>query len=400
MSKLTPFDVTSASFLNSPYPYYDRLHEGDLMYHDAKLNAYFVGKYVDVSRILTSPTFTTAPLAKRAEPVMRGRVLAQMEGDEHAAKRRTVVHGLHGKGFRERTGMLIRKHAEALLKPHQPVGVIDLVTDFGKPYAVLMTLDLLGLSTGAHKQMATWLAGIADFITRLEMDDERRAYDVECSRQLAEYLLPIIRDRQARPGYDLISMLCSTETAGQKISTSEVIALCLNILAAATEPVDKTLGLMFKHLLDHPAQFADVGRDRTLLTAALDETLRYTPPVQLIPRQPSADVEISGVAVPKDSLVFCLIGAANRDPSAFPHPDRFDIYRGKTNPGGCRHLAFGAGTHVCVGAAFSQIELSATAGIIMDLLPDMKFADGFEYREVGLYTRGPASLLVRFDKSI
>src|SRR4051794_33775928 len=112
MSKLTPFDVTSSDFLASPYSYYARLHEGNLIFHDAKVNAYFVGKYADVHRILTSSVFTTAPVGKRVEPVMHDRVLAQMEGDEHAGKRRIVSRGLHGKAFRERTGMLVRKHTE------------------------------------------------------------------------------------------------------------------------------------------------------------------------------------------------------------------------------------------------------------------------------------------------
>jgi pulcherriminic acid synthase len=397
VSKLAPFSVTCPEFQASPYASYKRLHDGDLIYYDQNLNAYFVGKYRDVKHILTNPVYTTAPLAKRAEPVMRDRFLAQMEGEEHDGKRRMVVRGLHGKSLRERLSALTRKHTEKLLAPYLPIGSVDLVNDFGKQFAVIMTLDMMGLPTGNHKQVAMWLAGIADFVTRLDMDEERRAYDIECSRQLGEYLLPIVQERQRGGGHDMISMLIASKVGGQVMSTSEVLALCLNVLLAASEPVDKTLGLMFKHLLDHPEQFAAVRQDRTLVTNALDETLRLTPPVQLIPRQPCEDVEISGVAVAKDSLVFNLIGAANRDPSVFPDPDRFDIYRGKSD-GGDRHLAFGAGTHVCVGAAFSMVELELTAGNMMDMLPDMKYAAGFEYREVGLYTRGPASLRVTFDK--
>src|SRR5208282_3662149 len=157
--------------------------------------------------------------------------------------------------------------------------------DFGKQFAVLMTLDVMGLPTANHKQVAMWLGGIADFVTRLDMDEEHRTYDIECSRQLAEYLLPIVQERQQGGGRDLISTLCASKVGGQEMSTSEVLALCLNILLAASEPVDKTLGLLFKHLLDHPKHFAAVHQDRTLLTNALDETLRLTPPVQLIPRQ-------------------------------------------------------------------------------------------------------------------
>lgn len=400
MSILTRFQIDSADFARDPYPAYERLHREDLMYFDPKYGAYLVGKYEDCVQILTSPTFTTRPLTSRAEPVMRGRVLAQMEGDEHGSKRKIVVRGLNGKSHRERFVPLIRQTAERLLEPFLGCGKIDLVNDFGKDFAVGVTLGILGLPLDNSAQVAIWHAAIADFITSLEMDQGRRDRNIECSRLLAEYLRPFVEDRQRQPGDDLISLLCSAEIDGQRMSTSEVIALCLNVLAAATEPADKTLALLFKHLIDHPEQFAAVLDDRVLLADAIDETLRITPPVQLIPRQPSEGVTISGVAIPGDSLVFCLIGAANRDPKVFRDPGRFNLRRNKSGErslsGMARHLAFGAGTHVCVGAAFSRLQLEVTAGVILDRMRDIRYDSDFDYREAGLYTRGPSSLRLSF----
>ncbi|MCI3987210.1 cytochrome P450, partial [Bacillus vallismortis] len=90
---------------------------------------------------------------------------------------------------------------------------------------------------------------------------------------------------------------------------------------------DKTLALMIYHLLHHPDQMKDVLEDRTLLPQAIAETLRYKPPVQLIPRQLSQDAEIGGVELKEGTTVFCMIGAANRDPEAFEDPDEFNIHR-------------------------------------------------------------------------
>lgn len=404
MAKLIDFNIASVEFQNNPYPHYARLHSEDAIFHDRRVNAYFVGKCEDVQSILTSPDFTTAPLLERAQPVMGDRVLAQMSGSEHASKRRTVLGGLSGRYFRERYAPMIRGISEMLLRPRMASGSLDLVNQFGKDYGVLVTLSVLGLPTDRYKEIATWHTGIADFITSLEIEEGRKAYDLACSHQLIQYLTPIVEHRLQRPGDDLISLLCIADGQGETMSVSEIVALCLNILLAATEPADKTLALLFKHLMDHPEQLDRVRSNRDLLSAAIDETLRFTSPVQLIPRQAAVDVEISGIKIPADSIVFCMIGAANRDPKAFDAPDTFKIDRkkpeGTTSLGRvARHLAFGAGTHVCVGAAFSLLQIEITANLLLDNLRGLKYSPGFVYKEVGLYTRGPASLCIDFDAS-
>lgn len=396
------FDVQASDFQHNPYPTYARLHREKAVFIDKQFGAYFVGGYKDVHRILTSPEFTTEPLAKRAEPVMGDRVLAQMTGPEHESKRKAVLSGLTGRSFRERYGPMIQRISEDLLASQLALGRIDLVNQFGREYGVLVTLGLLGLPVDRCKEIATWHAGVVDFVTSLSMSDEQRHFSLECSRNLIDYLTPIVSRCLRTPDQGLISMLCKATPEGQQMSLSEIVALVLNVLLAATEPADKTLALLFKHLLDNPAEFNRVKANRELLGAAIDETLRLTSPVQLIPRQASMDVQVGGVHIPKDSVIFCLIGAANRDPSVFDSPDVFQIDRKKTSghlPLGkvAHHLAFGAGMHVCVGAAFSLLQIELTANLLLDKLDGIRYAPGFEYREQGLYTRGPAALCIEFS---
>lgn len=402
MSNLIEFDVQCADFQRDPYTMYARLHRDDAVLIDPRFGAYFIGGYADVHRILTSPGFTTEPLAKRAEPVMGDRVLAQMKGPEHDAKRKAVLSGLTGRLFRERYGPMIQRISEDLLAPRLALGQLDLVNQFGKEYGVLVTLGVLGLPTDRYKELATWHVGVVDFVTSLSMSDEERRFSLECSRNLIDYLTPIVSHCLATPDEGLISMLCKAAPDGQQMSVSEVVALVLNVLLAATEPADKTLALLFKHLLDNPAQFERVKANRELLGAAIDETLRLTSPVQLIPRQTEVDMQLSGIDIPKGSVIFCLIGAANRDPAVFNSPDTFQIDRQKSSghlPLGkiAHHLAFGAGMHVCVGAAFSLLQIELTANLLLDKLNDIRFAPGFVYREQGLYTRGPSALCIEFS---
>jgi pulcherriminic acid synthase len=193
--------------------------------------------------------------------------------------------------------------------------------------------------------------------------------------------------------------LCTAEIDGVAMSTSDIVALSINILLAATEPADKTLALLFHHLIDHPDRMAEVAENPILLTDALAETLRYTSPVQLIPRQTTAEVTIADIRLAAGTDLFCMIGAANRDPRRFERPDTFDIHRtdlgGKRSfTGAAHHLAFGSGMHFCVGAAFARMQLEVAAAELLPVLRHAAHAPGFEYREAGIYTRGPISLEV------
>ncbi|MEV6397700.1 cytochrome P450, cyclodipeptide synthase-associated [Streptomyces sp. NPDC051907] len=395
------FSVLSDDFAADPYPYFAGLREHAPVHYEPAIDSYFLSRYQDVKRVLSDhQAFSTETLQVRAEPVMRGPVLAQMTGAEHTAKRKIVVRGFTGQALHDQI-RAVHANAAELIAPFLPRGHVDLVNDFGKPLAVHVTLDVLGLDRKDWRQIAAWHSGVAEFITSIVLTPERRRHCLDCAEQLEAYLVPLIEQRRRHPGEDLISKLCTAEFDGFAMSNREVTALVLNVLIAATEPADKTLALLVKHLIDHPEQMAQVRQDPDLLPAAIAETLRYTPPVQLIPRQAERDAVFAGATVPAGATVFCMIGAANRDPDAFTAPDAFDIHRpdlgaARSFTAAAQHLAFGAGLHQCVGAAFARAEIETVAAMVLPLLDQVRFSPGFRYRETGLYTRGPAALSLDF----
>ncbi|MFF4046412.1 cytochrome P450, cyclodipeptide synthase-associated [Streptomyces chartreusis] len=395
------FSVLSEDFAADPYRYFSRLREQDAIHYESAIDSYFVSRHRDVKRVLTDhETFTTEMLQVRAEPVMRGPVLAQMTGAEHTAKRKIVVRGFTGQALEEQI-RAIHANAAELVAPFLSRGRIDLVNDFGRPLAIDVTLDVFGLDKKDRRQIADWLGGVAEFVTGIDLTAEQRRWCLDRAERLEAYLAPVIEERRRRPGGDLISKLCTAEFDGIAMSDREVTALVINVLVAAVEPADKTLALLFKHLIDHPEQLAQVRRDPALLPAAIAETLRYTPPVQLVPRQTERDVLLAGSTVPAGATVFCMIGAANRDPAAFAAPDAFDIHRAdlgtaRSFTAAARHLAFGTGLHQCVGAAFARAEIETVAGMLLSLFDEIRHTPGVRYRETGLYTRGPASLCIDF----
>ncbi len=395
------FSVLSEDFAADPYRFFTWLRKQAPVHYEPAIDSYFLSRYQDVKRVLTDhEAFTTEMLQVRAEPVMRGRVLAQMTGAEHTAKRKIFVRGFTGQALQDQA-RAVRTTAAELIAPFLPRGRVDLVNDFGKPFAAQVTLDVLGLDTKDWRQVAAWSSGITEFVTGIVLTPERRRHCLECAEQLEAYLVPVIEHRRRHPGEDLISKLCTAAFDGISMSNRDVTALIINVLVAATEPADKTLALLFKHLIDHPEQMARLRRDPALLPAAIAETLRYTPPVQLIPRQAEQDAVFAGTTVPAGATVFCMIGAANRDPDTFTAPDTFDIHRpdlgtARSFTAAAQHLAFGTGLHQCVGAAFARAEIETVAAMLLPLLDQVRHSPGLPYRETGLYTRGPASLSLDF----
>ena len=393
-------DLLSTQFVADPHLTLKAVQGTNTPLQDNHTNAYLILHHSHVTQVLRSSDFTTAPLASRAQPVMGERVLAQMEGCEHHGKRKAILSQLTGRLFREQYAHSIRHIIHEVLGPLLPKGSVDLIKEFGSPYSIRVTLAVLGLPVDRHEDVARWHRGIAAYVTSLKMTEAECQFSLFCSQQLIAYLTPLVEQEMCGSGTSFIATLHHSTADDHPMTTSELVALVLNILLAATEPADKTLAYLFYHLLSSPPLFARVEQDRTLLSSAIDETLRLTSPVQLIPRQAADNVQVGDMVIPKNALVFCMIGAANRDPLVFENPDAFQIDRRcKGRPSGKKippHLAFGSGPHVCVGAAFSSMQITLTANVIMDRLKDLHLSPGFLLHEEGLYTRGPSSMLVHF----
>jgi pulcherriminic acid synthase len=223
---------------------------------------------------------------------------------------------------------------------------------------------------------------------------------------VAEYFLPIIRERRSGDGKDLISLLAQAEVDGQQLSDDAIRAFVSLILIAGGETTDTGTANLFHHLMTHPEQLEAVYEDRSLIPDALAESLRFTPPVQMILRVPGADIEVSGGTIPARSTVACLLAAGDRDPRKFERPDEFDIFRRDNDTArafraSADHLTFGDGRHFCAGAKLAEIEMTIATNLILDQMTGPpRFPDGFVPEEHGVWFRGPECLLLEFDPAL
>ncbi len=395
-------DILSPEFERDPYGAYRQMRDGGpLSWHEAT-GSYVVSRYEDVERIFKDKKgeFSTENYDWQIEPV-HGRTILQLSGREHAVRRALVAPAFRGSDLRDKFLPVIERNSRELIDTFRATGSVDLVTDYASRFPVNVIADMLGLDKSDYDRFHGWYTAVIAFLGNLSGDQEVVRAGERTRVEFAEYMLPVIRERRAAPGDDLLSVLCTAEVDGVRMSDEDIKAFCSLLLAAGGETTDKAIAAIFTNLLLHPEQLEAVRADRELIPRAFAETLRYTPPVHMIMRQSTTEVELSGGTVPPGATVTCLIGSANRDEKRYRDPDSFDIFRedlAATNAfsAAADHLAFALGRHFCVGALLAKAEVETGVGQLLDAMPDLRLAEGFDPVERGVFTRGPQSLPIRF----
>ncbi|WP_330176984.1 cytochrome P450 [Streptomyces sp. NBC_01498] len=396
-------DILSAEFAGNPYPAYRRMRESaPLIWHEAT-RSYLISRYEDVERAFKdrASAFTTDNYHWQVEPV-HGKTILQLSGRDHAVRRALVAPAFRGTDLEKKFLPVIESNARRLIDTFRHTGRADLVDDFATRFPVDVIADMLGLDKADHARFHRWYSAVIAFLGNLSGDPEVTAAGARTRTEFAEYMIPIIRARRENPGDDLLSTLCAAEVDGVRMSDEDIKAFCSLLLAAGGETTDKAIASIFANLLTHPEQLAAVREDRSLIDRAFAETLRYTPPVHMIMRQTAEEVTLSGGTIPPGATVTCLIGAANRDGDRFTDPDTFNLFRDDLTTttafsAAADHLAFALGRHFCVGALLARAEVRTGVGQLLDAMPDLRLADGFEPAEHGVFTRGPRSLPVEFS---
>ncbi|GFE20190.1 cytochrome P450 [Streptomyces libani] len=395
-----PPDILSPEFAADPYPAYRILREHYPLFHDPGTDSFLISRYEDVARAFRDPVFTSDNYEWQLEPAHGGRTLPQMSGREHAVRRALVAPAFRGRELREKFLPVIERNARELIDTFRDAAETDLVARFATRFPINVIVDMLGLDRADHDRFHGWYASVVGFLSNLAQDPEIADAGLRAARELAAYLLPVIQERRAAPGDDLLSTLCTAEVEGTRMNDQDITSFVSLLLAAGGETTDKALAALFRNLLAHPDQLAAVRADRSLIPAAFAETLRYTPPVQMIMRQPAAEVTLSGGTVPAGATVTCLIGSANRDERHYARPDTFHVLRGDLTPAtafsaAAEHVAFGLGRHFCVGALLAKTEVEVAVNQLLDAFPAMDFAEGTAPADAGVFTRGPERLRVR-----
>ncbi|GAA4862085.1 cytochrome P450 [Saccharopolyspora rosea] len=319
-----------------------------------------------------------------------GRTLQCMTGREHRVNKALASPPFRRLASDALAASTIRPLAHRLVDDFADRGHADLVAEFAAPFPVRVISALLGLPEWDVDDMARWAHALFTF--PLDPDGAVRA-----SREFTERITPVLAERRAAPGDDLVSALVAHEVDGERLTDEEVLAFLRLLFPAGADTTHLALGSILSALLTHPDQLDRVRADEAEIRWAVAEGLRWEPPVALLPRVCPDAVTWQGIDIPAGTTMIFAITAANRDPAVYPEPDRFDITR-RVLPS----TAFGGGPHSCLGVWLAQAELRTALSVLLARLPGLRLREGAEpaakvSSQIASALRGPDALHVEWD---
>lgn len=236
--------------------------------------------------------------------------------------------------------------------------------DYAFPLPINVISEMLGVPREDRSQVRVWSGALASGLGG--RDDGVGAH----MRAFAEYTARLAAEKRARPADDLISELVAIEEEGDRLGEVELISMISLLIFAGHETTSNLIATGTLDLLDHPDQLARLAADHTLVPAAVEELLRYNGPATTVgPRFALQEVEIAGQQIKKGDLIVLALLSANHDETLFKRPEELDIARTMN-----RHIAFGQGIHICLGAPLARLEGDVALTTMLRRLPDLALA--------------------------
>jgi cytochrome P450 len=292
--------------------------------------------------------------------------LLWLEPPEHTRIRKLVAAA-----FTPRSVEALRGPCAELARELLPKGRFDLLRDYAQPYSVAVICRLLGVPTNRARDLLDWSHAMVKMY-ELDTTEQQAEAATQAAAEFRDYVLSLAEERRREPQDDLVTRLVEARVEGKRLSDAELVSTIIVLLNAGHEATVNTLGNGVLALLRHPEQWEHLVAGEVEPAAAVEELIRWDPPLQLFERWVLEEgVELAGEPVPRGAKVALLFGAANRDPRVFDDPDTFDA--GRANA--AEHIGFGGGIHVCIGAPLARIELEAALRSLVDDAPALELAE-------------------------
>src|SRR5438034_1888472 len=387
------FDPTDPGFLEDPYPVLARLRESARVFYDEQRERWFVTRHDDVRACLRDRR-----LGRNFRHVMSAAEIGVPELDPRwsafwATERwsllwleppdHTRIRKLVAAAFTPRSVEALREPARALarelLEPLAEAGRMELLYDYAQPYSIAVICRMLGVPLDRHRDLLDWSHRMVKMY-EFDVPEENAIGATAAAAEFQEYVRALIAERRAHPRDDMVSALIEARVDGGRLSDDEIVSTVIVLLNAGHEASVNTLGNGMLAFARHPDEWRRVVAGEVPPRAAIEEMIRFDPPLQLFERWVlTDDFAIGDTAISRGAKVAMLFGSANRDPRVFDRPDEFDAARENA----AQHIGFGGGIHVCIGAPLARVELEAGVDALRRYWPSFELVE--EPRRTGAF---------------
>ena len=349
--------LTDPECIPDPYPLYNELRDHAPIFQTSVTGTWVVNRYEDAKAMLRDPRCGSgATLEDNDRTAIDGSARRARTGTQSMLflnpPDHTRVRGLVARSFTPRRVEQLRPEVEAMCDAllDDLGGAGDFVDKVAFPLPANVISALVGVPESDREYLRPLIGDLGVGVEPTASDEEIAIAD-KAGEEITAYVIDLIAKRRADPQDDLLSGMIQAKDGEDKLTEEEIIVNTLLIYAAGFETTTHLLGNTVRQLVAHPDQHQLLRDDRSLIPQAIEEVLRFDPPVQMDGRYVFEDIEIGGVTIPAGSGTMTLIGAVNRDPELVDDPDRFDITRTDTQV-----LSFGSGIHYCLGASLARLE--------------------------------------------
>lgn len=401
------FDPFHDPYLADPYPFFAQVRETTPIFYSPDLNHWVVTRYNDIRFIFQTPKlFSAANALDPIQPVCPAAAHALAEGNFRPVPTltntdppaHTRARRLANVAFTPRRVAamepFVRELTVRFIEERLLSGRADLVRDFAWELPAQVIFRVLGVP---NEDVARIKAGSESrllFMFGRPTDGEQ----TQLAQGLAtfwRYAEDLVALRAQEPRDDFTSdLILARDGDGSALRLQEVATIIFGLLLAGHETTTNLLGNAFRRLLTERQAWEEICAEPSLIPNAIEEVLRFDSSVIAWRRKTMQAVEIGGVSVPTDAKLLLLLGAANRDPTVFPDPDRFDTHRQNAK----EHLSFGHGPHFCLGAPLGRLEARVVLEEISARLPSLRLVPRQTLHYLpNVSFRGPLSLLVEWD---
>jgi cytochrome P450 len=379
--QLTPLNP---DFRDDPHAIYARLRAAHPVYRDAMAGSFVITRYKQAREILNDRTMLRGPDKAEPQGPFTQRLTENMETDPETGERRfntillmdephhtrvraPLAQALYARAAKVKP--LVEAIIEEKLHAMETLGRFDLMSTFAIPLPIDVIGAILGVDVARRVEFRDWSEGVIQVLNPFRTA-EQTAHMERAGEAIRGYIARLMELRRADPRDDLVTDMVRLQAEGAQLKDGEIISNLIGLLVGGNLTTSDLIGNGVYALLTHPQELAKLKANPAIVNQVVEEILRYDGPVDITARVTPRAMEVSGCPMQARQSIITLLRAANHDPDVFDQADRFDVSR-KSSP----HIAFGGGSHICIGAPLARIEAQAALSMLFQRFPNLRLAD-------------------------